>query len=430
MHTRTALFACLALCACGNSSTDTAPATLVLDEGLDPSLAVAPEVTRVVARARQGDSSERPVYDGALPADRRIPLGEVSTGTAVAFIVEGRDAAGDVVARGGTPFVYPAGDVRVQVGRTGESTRLARPLGAPATAAALVGARYLFATAALKGTLYDLARLDTLADPRGLPRPARTLLAWKDIAVLVDQTGASSIDTTTGSSGINSLGGAAVADVLDGAVVIGADATYLVGPARAEGAKTSAVVRFSDTIEVVTLSKPRQAAAAGWVDGSGLVVTSGDVDGPPELVAAGAPTPKAAAFVMPARRGGVVAGLGDGVFVVVGGVDPATGAKAPTARASLACASDCVALGPSAGALDLVGGKAHAAGPGRSFVVGQSAAGDTRAFVVDATGEREISLKAPRRHADSVAVGDGIVVIVGGVDANDAPVLTLEQLTP
>ncbi|MCC6647476.1 MAG: hypothetical protein IT374_18125 [Polyangiaceae bacterium] len=427
MRAPAALSLALSLAACSSSRSDTAPGTIVIDEGLDPSLDAA-HVTRVILRARQGDGSERPVYDGALPADRRIPLGEVSTSTPVAFVIEGRDDAGDVVARGGTPFVFPAGDMPVLVGAVGQATRLSRPLASPATRSTLVGARYLFSTSELRGTLYDLSRLDTLADPRGLPRPAQTLLSWRDLAVMIDEAGASSIDTTTGASGVNSLGGAAVADVLGGAVVVGTDATYLAGPARASGAKTSTIVRFADAISTVSLSTPRRGAAAGWIDGTGLVVTSGDVDGPVEIVEAGATAPTAGSFALPARRGGVLAGLGEGAFVLLGGVDPSTGAPAPTLRVSLSCVTDCASA--SAAPIDLAWGRAHAAGPGRSFVVGARASGETRAYLVDATGEREIALKITRTGGDSVAVGDGLVVIAGGVDAAGAPVLTLEQLTP
>ncbi len=426
MRSSIALVLCLVATSCSSSRSDTAPATIVLDEGQDPSLGPA-KVTRVVARARQSDGSELPVHDGPVPADGRIPLGEVSTGTAVAFVVEGRDEAGDVVVRGGTPFVFPAGDIKVQLGMTGASTRLSRPLGAPATAVTLVGARYLFATSELRGTLFDLARLDSLAEARGLPRRARTLLSWADYAVMLDEGGASSLDTTTGAAGINSLGGAAVSDVLGGAVVVGVDATYLVGPARAEGPKSSTVVRFASAITTVALSAPRRGAAAGWIDGTGLVVTTGDVDGAPEIVAAGAETSDAASFALPARRGGALAGLGAGAFVLVGGVEPSTGAAAPTLRASLACTTDCVA---SSAPIALVDAKSHPAGPGSSWVVGHRADGDTRAYLVDAKGEHEVTLRVPRRFADSVAIGDGFVVVAGGVDGAGAPVLELEQLVP
>lgn len=433
--------AALTIAGCGGSDTlDDARGGVALTAGKETDAwdrAPAPTALRLSVRAEDGTT--RVAVDTGWPPPADMSLGKLDASANVALLAELRDATGAVVMRGGSPFVaaseLASSELPLLVGRVGTFARPTTGLGAswPAPTAVLALGRYAVVAAGdAQAELFDFGKLAPAPPRRELPRSA-SIVASGDgrTLVVIDAGGASYVNLANGTTGAVDLGAIAPADLASGSVVVGEDGAYVIGATRASGPPTAAVLRVaSGSVTSIAMTAARTGAAAAWVPGAGLVVAGG-TNGGVEVLSANASSFAPSPLALPAVTGAAMAPVGTGAFVLVGGTDPATGAPRGTTRARVACESSCTSTG--AAPIDLRGGQGFAAGAANGLVVGASSDGSTVAFLVDAKDPvtaTPVPLRAPRRGAAAIALGDGYVAVVGGRDASGADVPDVEVFTP
>ncbi|WP_437538360.1 hypothetical protein WME79_20565 [Sorangium sp. So ce726] len=423
-----------------------------------------PPVARieVTATAAEGDVT---VSAAAAPGGE-LDFGEIPAQRAYTFEVRGVDAGGATVVRGrsaaGIYLAALTGDVLpLFAQRTG---RWARPPGE--LAASRVGApgvalaeRYLILTggAAAVGAAagdvdparldaYDLATWGGSATSGALPRTARSLVVRGDLLLTLDDEGATWTDLAAGQSAEASLpeGLGSFAEVAGGRTVEASDGrSFVVGATRA-GAAAGApgapsdkvlVVGADGALSVAKLRHARAGAAAVWLEGVGLVVAGGSVDGAGlEVLGDGATEFLPRPFPPDASEGAGAAVTGPGEIALVGGVQG--GAAAPTRRLAPGCAATCAAVEVEGAALPAaIGGvAAFALAGGRILAVGSEAGeeGLTRSFLVDVAAAQveELPLKEPRRGAAVVPAPNGTLAVLGGIHADGTPAVTVETFFP
>src|SRR5205085_2740746 len=91
--------------------------------------------------------------------------------------------------------------------------------------------------------LYDLLNLRTLDSAPTLPRPARSLVTFDTVALVIDEQGASLFDLQTRqTNSIDAPAGATFGEIAGGATVRATDGTqFIVGATRTSGGATSRV---------------------------------------------------------------------------------------------------------------------------------------------------------------------------------------------
>jgi hypothetical protein len=373
---------------------------------------------------------------GPVSAGATIDLGDVPGSEIDTLRITALDAAGAVRIWGASlPLQLGALDgltLDVFVQRTSELATLPGSASSAGDArerprVANVGARYVLvaggASAGAPGVtmatteLYDLGAWSDLSAPPTLPRAPRSMAVAALRVLLVDDGGATWFDlgTSTAADAPPPAGGA-YAEVSGGDAVVAPDGTtYIVGGTRASG-PTARVLRVSATgdLAFVTLGVARAGAAAGWIEGRGLVVAGGSDSGAGvEILAAGATAPAALPYPADPTTGAGLARLDDTHALLAFGRTP-SGGDAGLRTLDLTCATTCASpdARPLPAALDAVTLFADASG---ILAVGDDAAtGATRVFVTDANAAREIAVKTARNHARALRIPTGAFVLAGG----------------
>ena len=416
-----------------------------------PSCADKPSGTLAITTGGEGDAFTRapaPVKlvvegigtDGksVLLGEAKLPSGSVDLGNRglndlYAIKVSGFDATNARILSGGTPLVQLGAldglSVPIFVQRTGELARM--PSGftevREAPFAALVSGRFALAAGGKdnpkSSQLYDVASIVSLGPSLELPRAPKSVAVAGVAALLVDDAGATFFDlSTAATTEATAPAGGSFAEVSGGTAIAAPDGvTWIVGGTRAEGSKTSRILRVGKdrTLTFVSLAEPRLGASAAWVEGRGLVVAGGsDTGAGAELIGAGATASTALPFPADAIVGAGAAMLDAQHVLLVGGFDP-TGGPAPTRVLDLACATACVPVVWSNAALPVAIARttSFTLDSGAVLFVGDDASGSSHALRVSENAVQEIPFKVPRKGARGIeylAAGLRSFVVVGG----------------
>lgn len=435
------LLTMFALCGCGE--TEISPASLVLTVGQESDAWDRdPAPTRIVVTARTS-SGDQPLLDAPWPVDK-LDMGELIPSTAYAFSAVLRDGNGNVIMRGGTPFILSdlmsGGRLPLFCGRAGE---LARPTsglhdGVKNPALALLNGRFVLAVDPQNGAsqFYDFGFLAPVTTDEALPLVPATIATSDGVSLLLlSASGAAKVDTLTG--GAADPGITFSQEVIGGRVIHGEDGTaFVVGPTRAKGESTSAVLKMlpDGTITRVDITTPTIGAAAAWIPGSGLLVVGGQGRQTAELLPVEGSNFVSVSTSLPAVIGGAVYAPRKGEAIVAGGVD-AGGVASPTLRLKLSsCGEGCEAVTTAGSALGIDRAEAFSVADGKALFVGQSADGATSVALVSDDGlsavTSSVALRQPRRDAAAIAVGDGYVALLGGTTLDGQPALDVELFMP
>ncbi len=451
-RSRSTLFASLALAS--TSCTEPSTVELVVTVGLeDDALTRAPEVVslrlRAVApegatiaeiEAGPGEAFELPEVDGSVP---------------LRFEVDGATVDGAEVVRGRSLAValgaVSGGALPVFVQRL---DAFARPPGALERAhvhapAGVLAERFLVATggeaaldasgetASNAGDFYDLAALGGSVSDAPLPRAARSLVVRGSTLILINEEGATSVDTEAGSTfeltapselegGFGAVSGGRALDDPDGR-------TLVLGATRAE-APSSAVlwVDAAGLLSASTIGEPRRGAGAAFVPGVGLVVVGGAGSGP-GVVAIDPATATARALPYPpdATEGAAAVVFGEQLLAVIGG--RLDGAPAPTRIFDLRCVADCAPEIVASLAVEGLSrrGEAFLTSTG-ALVVGESDEGETLAWAIDRASSTvaPLPLRERRFGATATPAPNGTLFVLGGRSPSGAAVRTVESFFP
>lgn len=438
-----ALLAVATLVGCGD---DAASVTLRVTLGHETdTLSRSPAVVRLDVRATSVSGDVR-VETSAAPGGA-FDLGELPVDELLTFEASGVDAAGNVVVRGrslATSLALADGaELPLFVQRVGAWARPPEGLSAghraPATGAFVE--RYVLATGGTLGDgsaassldYYDLGPLAP-ASSAPISFAARTVVVVGTLILAIGDTSASWLDITSGQEIATTL--PRPADTLAGGRVLRDEegTSYVVGATRAEIA--SADVLAVDTTAATgshALVTPRRGAAAAWVPGVGLAVVGGASGGAGvELLRPDATSFEARPFPADATEGAGAAMVGTRLVVAGGHL---AGVPANVRAYDVACLADCGAEDTGlALPVALSETRAFALDDHRMIVVGDEIANAnaTRTFVVDlAAGTvSESPLREARRGARAEPAPNGTLFLLGGLDANDAPILTVESFFP
>ncbi|MBX3201020.1 MAG: hypothetical protein KF894_22965 [Labilithrix sp.] len=376
----------------------------------------APAAVTLITEKIALDGTRSEIARAELPVDS-VRLGAQQRTEVGALAVSGLDAAGQVVVRGETLLVQWGAlentTLEVFVQRTGELARLPRgPAAFEPELAMTVSGRFILAANGSATMLYDLLALKPLASPPALPRPARSLASFGTALLVIDHEGATTFDLSDAASyPLDAPPGGTFGEIAGGATVTAPDGTqYVVGATRASGGPTARVLVIDPegSRSFAALAAPREGACAAFVPGRGLIVVGGDgAAAGAELLAPTAALAAPLPFPPDPVKGCGAAALDSAHLAVVGGGD------GPVRVLDLACTSDC-APAPWPDTLPLARADVHALAPDVAFIVGDDAAGDTRAYRATAAGVREIPLRVPRRGARLVPTAIGAPAVVGG----------------
>lgn len=411
-----------------------------------------PRVVSVVVKGLAPDGSL--VTTATAPPGGTLDFGEIPDDTQLVFEVTGLDAQGATQVRGRSLGAINisslTGTLPVFAQRVNQ---WARPPGlftqTHAGGVAAIGAeRYLLLGGGAVDKdaktdeleLYDLLGLGALG-VGNLSRVPQTMVARSAAILLIDSTGATSLDLGTGEptdiatppglDSYKSVAGGKPVDASDGR-------TFVVGGTRATD-PTKGVLIIGDTggQSYLPLVYARAGASAVWVEGVGLVVLGGSAEGPGVEILG----PSATAFVAidhfapdaTVGAGAVIDGLHS--VVLLGGTNG--GAPAPLRRLDPTCATgDCApeVIAGSDPALALTSVRAYTLGGGRILAVGDevTTSAQTRAFAIQlGTSATELPLREPRRGATVSPAPNGTLAVLGGRHvADDTPALSVELLFP
>jgi len=370
-----------------------------------------------------------------LPADS-VDLGDRDEQSIGSLRVHGTDEAGHVLVTG-TSFPLEFGalagiSVPIFVQRANEMARMPDPLltARPAPLVQMVVGRYLVVAggegdaAGTSADIYDIATLSRFDAPPTLPRAPRSMTALGTAVLLVADDGATWLELSDGTTtAVTAPSGGAFAEVAGGASVEANDgSSYVVGATRAKGDPTARVLRVAadGSLSFVTLTTARLGASAVWVEGRGLVVSGGSATGAGvEVVAAGGTGGAALPFPPDPVAGGGMSQLDATHVLLAGGADPAAAdpaAAAPPRVIDLACGSGCAGAPWSVTMPLLPTATLQRIDDASALAVGDDAQGASRAFVLRATGAREVPFKAARRGARATHLLTPAIAIVGGAN--------------
>lgn len=421
----------VAVAAAASGCGDAPTATLVLETGEETdAFSKGPTPTSLIVDSVDIDGNVRELARTALPTDE-LSLGDKDRTDIASIRVRATDAAGTVLLRGETLYVQfgalegtPLG---VFVQRVGALARMPRSKGTSPTAdtpplLATTVARYVVAANGKGLSLYDMLRLQPVTGLPELPRAARSLVTFGTAAIVIDETGASTVDLSTGdASELSAPAGGTFAEIAGGATVNAPDGSaYVVGGTRATGGASQRVLVITKegATSFASLSAPREGACAAWVNGRGLVIAGGgDASAAgAELLAIGSAQGTKLAYPADGVKRCGASSLDASRVLVAGGVGSSldVGGAAPARVLDLACSADCKPLAWT-GSLPLVRAESVTLAPNVALVAGDDATGAMRVFRASDAGMKEVLLKAPRRNARLVALPiEGTVGIVGG----------------
>jgi hypothetical protein len=241
-------------------------------------------------------------------------------------------------------------------------------------------------------------------------------------ALTVNASGGTWFDftTSTPAAATAPTGSGAWSDVAGGATVAGPDgSSYIIGGTRLTGAASASVlvVNADGSLAYAQLKAPRLGAAAGWVNGVGLVIAGGSgaagaagievIGGPLVTTAIGIPYPP------DATTGAGLDALDATHTLLVGG----TSARV----VDLSCTSSCAAV-PWGATLPtpLAFTQVFAIDASSAFVVGEDASGAMHAYRMSSALVQEVAFKVPRNHARAVRLPTGAVAVVGGAPSMES----------
>lgn len=420
----------------------------------------APAVARVEVRGEGPEGVE--IKAEAVPGGE-LDFGEVDGDLAYTFEVTGVDEEGNKVMRGRSMSNIilngVGGDtLPLFAQRLGE---WGRPRGGMAHShihapAVSVGERYLFMTggeaagggSAAEIDQYDLFAWAGLQSSTRFDFAAQTLVSGVSAVLGLSSDGQAGWFNGTTVDLIKTLpeGLESFDEVAGGAVVLEPKddgRAFIIGCTRPDGPTDKVLEISADASEtkVLRLSAARAGAAATWLRDVGLVIIGGSADGngvellfqdgtafierdfPPDATAG------AAAIDDPSSPGSIA---------LIGGT--LAGAGAPTRHLDPRCNDNClveeiegVTPGP---ALTRVSAfiNSYNASPskGRAIVIGDEVGkgGMTLAFMIDFLEPKvtPLPLKEPRRGATAVPAPNGTLALLGGVEPDGTPVLTVEML--
>ncbi|MEP7120159.1 MAG: hypothetical protein ABJE95_04575 [Byssovorax sp.] len=376
-------------------------------------------------------------------------FGEVTNAAQLTFEVTGTDAQGATIVRGRSLGAIPldavTGTLRIFAQRVNEWARPPGGLDQTHVGGVACGGaeRYLVlgggqADAADEIDLYDLLTLGGVR-AGGIARAPETMVPNDTAVLLVNHTGATSIDLGTGSAGdvITPSGLASYALVAGGRAIDATDGrTFVVGGTRPTEPTKSVLVAAADgSLTALNLVEARAGAAAVWIDGVGLVVAGGSATGAGvEVLGPSAKSFAAVGFPPdPTVGAGAVLDGPSGVVLIGGTLEG--GGPAPIRRLDPACVNACVAtvVTGSDPSVDLAGVHAYTLGGGRVFVVGDEIAtpSQTRSFLLQlGVAATELPLREPRRGATVVPSPLGTLALLGGTRVDGKPALSVELLFP
>jgi hypothetical protein len=392
----------------------------------------APAPVKLLVEGIGTDGKSVVLGEAKLPSGS-VDLGDRAQTDQYSIKISGFDATGARILSGATPPVQLGAldglSVPVFVQRTGELARMPSGLTdvREAPLAVLVSGRFAM-VAGGKDTpkttqLYDIASIASLGAALDLPRAPKTVAVAGVAALLIDDAGATFFDlSTAATSEATTPAGGSFAEVAGGTAIVAPDGvTFIVGGTRAEGAKTSRILRVGSdrALSFLSLAEPRLGATATWVEGRGLVVAGGSAGGAGvEIVGAGATASTALPFAPDAIAGAGAAMLDAQHVLLVGGFDPA-GAPAPTRVLDLACGTACAPAVWSHAALPIAIARptSFSLDGGAALFVGDDASGSSHALRVSENAVQEIPFKVPRKGARGIeylAAGLRSFVVVGG----------------
>ncbi len=405
----------LVVSAAGFACSDKASGTIRVELGEEAdALSRAPTPTTLVVASVDLDRNVKELARSPLPASR-IDLGDQPKTDVGAIRITGLLPDGSTVLRGESLYVQlgalEVAELPVFVQRTGELARMPRAPSGDVSLATTSAGRYVLTTQGTTATIYDLLQLRTITSLPQLPRTPKSLVTYGSTVLVVDDTGATSLDLNTGATAeLSAPQGGTFAEVAGGLTVFANDGSqFVVGATRRDGGPTARILRLAadGNLSFAALGTPRLGACASWIEGRGLVVWGGSSTGPGgELLAAGATGSAALAHPADATAGCGLATLDANRVVVAGG-----GAK--TREIDLACAGGCTAR-EWPGDVPLVRAQGFGLGANAALFVGDDAAGASHVVRVTATETREIPTRIPRRGAKLVASPTGAAVVVGG----------------
>lgn len=413
-----------------------------------------PKVVSVLVRGLAPDGSL--VATAAAAPGGTLDFGQIDDAAQLAFEVDGVDDQGVTQVRGRTlgaiALAALTGPLPIFAQRVNQ---WARPPGlltqTHAGGVATAGAeRYLLLGGGTvdkdsRGDqleLYDLLGLGALGVTK-LVRVPETMVPRGDAVLLIDRTGATSINlgsgettdvaTPTGLTSYALVAGGKAIDASDGR-------TFVVGGTRTnnpEPTKSVLIAGADGTLSSLSLVHKRAGATALWVEGVGLVVVGGSAVGAGIEVLGPTATSFAALDLFPADdtvgAGAVIDGLKS--LVLIGGTRD-DGQPAPLRRLDPTCTKDCAptVITGSDPSVALSSVHAYTLGGGRIFVVGEELTipSQTRTFVLQlGTSATELPLREPRRGASVSPAPNGTLAVLGGRHvADDTAALSVELLFP
>ncbi|HTJ80470.1 MAG TPA: hypothetical protein VL400_02070 [Polyangiaceae bacterium] len=402
------------------------------------SLVADPAVAEVTIDLYDGDGTTKLSSATAKPGGE-FDLGEIPDTSIVNFDLTGKDAAGNVIARGRSISMdlggVESGTVPLFIQRLGG---FARPNGdlvrghihAPA---AVYAEEMLVATGGERaigangdadpaiGDFFDMLDFTPQETMGQFPRAARSLVVRDTALLLIDDEGATFADLSTGeTSEAVAPDDAAFGDVSGGRTIeAGSDISFIVGATRPDVPTKSIIeVDASSALTGYALGTARAGAASAYVPGVGVVVAGGSATGPGVEYIAEDLSVKSLAYAADATTGAAMVLIGEHQVALIGGRD-GDGNPAPTRVLDLQCvgAEDCVAETVAAANVPEIASHGVAfAMTDAVLAIGDDEDGETLAFRVSFNEGTVTSLplRDPRRGATAVAAPNGTLAILGG----------------
>lgn len=418
------------LAACSSSQV-----TLGLDVGDEKdALTRDPKVVTLTADVVDTSGTRTTLGTATLPADT-IDLSDAPKTNFLHVEITGKDATNARVLFGRTVVLQlgaAAGNtLPIFVQRTGSWARLPSPLAdsrshplvIPTTRTVLVGGGDEKQSQQVL-TGYDFATLKALG-AYGTTVAARSLVIANAAALLIgtglgDDTKVSAVGYDLANAALFTFAvpsGGTLEEIVGGPTVQGDDGeSYVVGPARATGTKTTRVLKVAKdgTATFLSFNQARLGAAAAWIKGYGLLVVGGGADKGAEILPKGATVSNVIELPTDPTVGASLAQLDDTHAIVVGG-DQGGGTGAPSRIINPRCLTGCTAdpwganLPFTSTSTQLFGLDASSA-----LLLAEDGTGATHTFVVDAKTITEIPTRIARHGARATRGPLGNIVLAGG----------------
>ncbi len=261
----------------------------------------------------------------------------------------------------------------------------------------------------------------------------RSLAVVGSVALGVGDDWAVWFDLDAGTTGSAPLpdGLSSYADITGGQTIAAPDGSaYIVGATRSDP-PTASVLRIDadKTLTGLSLVTPRAGATAAWVQGRGLVVAGGSVQGAGvELAASDATAFQSVGYPADPTTGAGLAALDGSTVLRVGGRD-AQGNPAKTVSLTLGCSGACTPQTRGA-PVPLDHARAFHFDSGDVLVVGDDDSGKTGAIRITGGAASPIALREPRSHATALLAPTGQIAVVGGLLADGTPAHSVELYLP